>query len=76
MVRYVARMEEHRRAFNILSCKPTGKGYLGRPTRRWEDDFRMNLKEIGTNTRNWGYSALDRDYWRALVNEAFNLRVP
>ena len=49
---------------------------LGRPRRRWEDNIRMDLKEIGINTRNWVDSAPDRDYWRSLVNTALNLRVP
>ena len=44
--------------------------------RKWEDSIRMELKEIGINTRNWGNSAQDRDYWRALVNAAFNVRIP
>ena len=52
-----------------------GKGPLGRPRRRWEDNIRMNLREIGINTRNWVDLAQDRDYWRALVNAALNLRV-
>ena len=47
---------------------------LGRPRRRWET-IRMALKEIGTNTSNWGNSAQDRVYWRTLVNAALNLRV-
>ena len=37
----------------MLKGKPTGKGPLGRPRRRWEDNLRMNLKELGINTRNW-----------------------
>ena len=53
----------------------TRKRPLGRPRRRWEDNIRMDLKEIGINTRNWVGSARDRDYWRALVNAALNLRV-
>ena len=44
--------------------------------RRWEDNIRMNLKEIGINARNWVESAQHRDYWRAFVNAALNLRVP
>ena len=48
----------------------TGKKPLGRPRRRWEDNIRMHIKEIGMNTRNWVDSAQDRDYWRALVNAA------
>ena len=54
----------------------TGKRPLGRPRRRWEDNIRMDLKEIGINTRSWVDSAQDKDYWRALVNSALNLRVP
>ena len=50
--------------------------YLGRPTRRWDDNIRMDLKEIGINMRNWVDSAQDRGYWRALVNVALNLWVP
>jgi hypothetical protein len=72
----VARMEEDRTAFKILTGTPTGKRPLGRPRRRWQDIFRMNLKEISINTRNWVDSAHDRDYWRVLVNTAFNLRAP
>ena len=49
---------------------------LGRPRRRWEDNIRMHLEEIGINAGNWVDSAKDRDYCRALVNAALNLRVP
>ena len=42
----------------------------------WVDIIRMNLEEIGINAGNWVYSAQDRDYWRALVNVALNVRVP
>jgi hypothetical protein len=72
---YVTRMEQGRSAaFKILSAKPTAKRQLGRPWHRWEDNIRMDLKEININTKNWVHSAQDRDYWRALVNVAFNLR--
>ena len=47
-----ARMEEGRSAFNILTGKPTGKRPLGRPRRRWEDNIRMDLEEIGINAGN------------------------
>ena len=47
----------------------------GRPRRRWEDNFRMNLEEIGISAGNWVDSAQDRNYWRTLVNAALNLRV-
>ena len=43
--------------------------------RRWEDNIKMDLKEIGVNVRNWIDSVQDRDYWRALVNATLNLRV-
>ena len=56
--------------------KPTGKRPLGRPRRRWEDNIRMDLKEIGIDMRIWVDSAKDGDYWRALVNMALNLWVP
>ena len=44
--------------------------------RRWEDNIRMDLEETGINAGNWVDSAQDRNYWRALVNAALNLRVP
>ena len=44
--------------------------------RRWEDNIKMDLKEIGVSTRNWVVSARDKDYWRTLVNMAFNFRFP
>ena len=69
-------MEEGRSAFKTLSGKPKGKRPLGRPRRRWEDNIRMDLKEIGINTRKWVDSPQDRNYWRALVNAGLNLRVP
>ena len=68
-------MEEGRSAFKILTGKPTGKRPLGRPRRRWEDNIRMDLEEIGVNAGNWVVSAQDRNCWSALVNAALNLRV-
>ena len=76
MGRHAARMDDGRSAFKILSVKSTGKRSLGRPRRRWEDNIRMDLKEIGNNTRNWVDLTQDRDYWRALVNAALNPWVP
>ena len=64
------------KTLNILTGKPTGERPLGRPRRRWEDNIRMDLEETGINSGNWVDSAQDRNYWRALVNEALNLRVP
>ena len=66
-------MEEGRGAFKILTDKPTGP--LGRPTLGREGNIRINLKEIGVNTRNLLDSTQDRNYWRALVNVTLNLRV-
>ena len=71
----VAIMEEGRIAFNILTGTPTRKRPLGRLRRRWEDNIRMDLEEVGINEGNWFDSAQDRDYWRALVNATLNLRV-
>ena len=72
---HVARMEEGRSAFKILTGKLTGKIPLGRLSRRWEDNIRMDLEEIGINAGNWVDSAQDRNYWRILVNATSNLRV-
>ena len=60
----------------MLTGKPTGKRPMRRPRRRWEGNIRMDLEEVGINTGNWVDSAQDRNYWRALVNAALNLRVP
>ena len=72
----VARMEEGRSAFKILTGKPTGNRSFGRPRPRWEDNIKMDLGEIGINAGNWVDSAQDTNYWRTLVNAALNLRVP
>ena len=71
---HVARMEECRSAFKILRGKPTGRRPLGRPRRRWEDNIRMDLEEMGVNAGSWVDLAQDRDYWRAYVNAALNLQ--
>jgi hypothetical protein len=63
------------RALKMLTGTAAGKRPLGRPRRRWEDNIRMDLKEIGINTRNWVDSAQDRDNQRALVKKTLNLRV-
>ena len=75
---YVARLEECRSSFKLSKGTSTGKGPLGRLrlTVRWEDNIRMDLKEIGINTRNWVDSAQDSYYRKALVNAALDLRVP
>ena len=62
LVGHVAKMEEDRSTFKILIGEPTGRRPLGRPRRRWEDNIRMDLKEIGINTMNWVDLAQDRDF--------------
>ena len=69
---HVARMEEGRSAFKILTGKSIGKRPLGRPRRRWENNIRVDLEEIGINAGNWVDSAQDRNYWRALVNHCIS----
>ena len=69
-------MDESRAALKVLTGKPTGNKPSGRPRRRWEDNIRVDIKEIDIYTRNWVGSAQDRDYCRVLVNAALNLRVP
>ena len=73
---HVARMEEDRSTFKILTGTPTGKTLLGKPRRRWEVNIRMDLEEIGINAGNWVDLAQDRDYCRTLENAALNLRIP
>jgi hypothetical protein len=63
-------------ACNILVGRPEGRRPLGRPRRRWEDNIKMNLREIGFGDVDWIHWAQDRDRWRALVNTVMNLQVP
>ena len=60
----------------MLTGKPTGKRPLGRPRRRWEDNIRMDLEEIGINAGIGLIRLRIGNYWRALVNVALNVRVP
>jgi hypothetical protein len=69
-------MGEERNAYRILVGKPEGKRPLGRPRRRWVDNIRMDLREIGWDDVDWIDLAQDRDQWRALVSTVMNLRVP
>jgi len=72
----VARMGERRGVHRVLEGKPEGKRPLGRPRRRWEDNIKMDLKEVGGGCGDWMESVQDRDRWRALVSAVLNLRVP
>jgi hypothetical protein len=65
-----------RNAYRILVGKPEGKRPLGRPTRRWVYNIRMDFREIKWGGMDWFDVAQDRDQWRALVNTMRNLRVP
>jgi hypothetical protein len=69
-------MGEVRGAYNILFGRPEGRRQLGRPRRRWEDNIKIDLMEIGFGDVDWIHWAQDRDRWRALVNTVMNLRVP
>ena len=60
----------------VLVGKPEGKRPLGRPRRRWEDNIKMYLQEVGGVCGDWMELAKDRDRWRALVSTVRNLRVP
>ncbi|KAJ4446896.1 hypothetical protein ANN_13597 [Periplaneta americana] len=73
---HVARMGESRNAYRVLVGRPEGKRPLGRPRRRWEDNIKMDLREVGYDDREWINLAQDRDQWRAYVRAAMNLQVP
>jgi len=72
---HVARMAERRGVYRVLVGKPEGKGPLGRSGRRWEDNMKMDLQEVGCGCRDWIELAQDRDRWRTLVNAVMNFRV-
>jgi hypothetical protein len=73
---HVARMGEKRNVYRLLVGKPEGRRPLGRPRRRWVDNIRMDLVEVGWRGVDCSGLARDRDRWRALVNWVLNLRVP
>ena len=73
---HVARMEEERGVHKVLVGKPEGKRPLGRPRRRWEDNIKMDLEEVGRGCGDWMELAQDRDIWQALVSTVMNFRVP
>ena len=72
----MARMEEGRGVHKVLVGKPQGKRPLGRSRRRWEDNIKMDLEEVGRVCGDWMELAQDRDRWRALVSTIMNFRVP
>ena len=73
---HVARMGEEREAYRVLVGKQEGKRPLGRPRRRWVDNIRMDVQEVGCGYVDWIGLAQDMDRWRTLVSAVMNLRVP
>jgi hypothetical protein len=69
-------MGEKRNAYRILVGKPERKRPLGRPRSRWEDNIKIDLREIRWGGMDWIDLAQDRDQWKALVNTVMNLWVP
>ena len=72
----MARMGERRGVHRVLVRKPEGKRPLGTARRRWEDNIKIDLQEMGGSCGDWMELAQDRDRWRALVSTVRNLRVP
>jgi len=72
---YVARMGEERGVYMVLVGKPEGRSPLERPRRRWVDNIRMDLQEVGCGYMDWIGLVQDRDRWWTLVSAVMNLRV-
>jgi hypothetical protein len=72
----VARMGKKMNAYRILVGKPEGKRPLGRPRHRWEDNIKMDLRDMEQGGMDWNDVVQDRDQWRALVNAVVNHQVP
>jgi hypothetical protein len=73
---HIARLGEMRNVYKILVGKPEEKRPLGRHRRRWENNIRMDLREMGWEGVYWNHLAQGNDQWRALVNRVMDLRVP
>jgi hypothetical protein len=73
---HVARIWERRGVYGSLVRKPEGKRSLGRPRRRWGDNIRMDIQEVGCRGMDWIDLAQDRDKWRTLLNTIMNLQFP
>jgi hypothetical protein len=73
---HVARTEDKKGVYRVLVGKPKGKRPLGGPRRRWEDNIKMDLQEVGCGGVDWIDVVQDRDRWWALVNAGMNLQVP
>ena len=72
----VARMGEEMGVYRVLVGKPEGRRPLGRPRRRWVDNIRTDLQEVGCGYMDWIELAQDRESWRTLVSAVMKLRVP
>jgi len=69
-------MGEERGGVKVLVGKPEGKRPLGRPRRRWVDNIRMDLQDVGCGYMDWIGLSQDRDRWRTLVSAVMNIQVP
>ena len=74
--RHVARMEKSRKSFRVLVGKLEGRRPLERPRRRWKDNNKLDLREVGCDPGEWIDLAEDRDQWWASVRAVINFRVP
>ena len=72
----MARMKEGRGVHKVLGGKTEGKGPLGRPRRRWKDNIKMDLQEVGRGCGDWIELAEERDRWWELLSTVMNFRVP
>ena len=72
---HVARMGVERGVYRVLVGKPEGRRPLGRPRRRWADNIKLDLQEVGCGYMDWIGLAQDRDRWRTLVSAVMNLRI-
>ena len=73
---HVERMGDRRGVYRVLVGEPEGKRPHGRPRRRWKDNIKMDLQEVGCGGMDWIELAQDKETWPALVNEVTNFRVP
>jgi hypothetical protein len=76
LIIYLINIYSKRNAYRILVGEPEGKRPLGRPRRKWEDNIKMDLREIGSGGMDWTDQTQDRDQWTGLVNMVVNLRTP
>ena len=76
MAGFVGRMGERKGVYRVLMVKPEGKRPLGSPRRRWENNIKMELQEVGCGSIDWIYLVYGRDRWQAKLNEVMNLLVP